>query len=162
MTKTHEIKINPKITSDELYAFYSENQICEMNYGKDIASRVLKHTSLIVAAYSQDKIVGLTRSMFDGLSGEILEFCLAVDFQGEKLEYDNGSIIEKDKYGLGKELGEATINELQKMGAFFISATVFEEAEREFFTSVGLKRNEGHVNYTIDKRPYTQMLTENH
>lgn len=154
------IKINPDITSDELYTFYLENEICEMHYGKEIAGRVLEHTSLIVAAYYNNRLIGLTRSMFDGLTGEIVEFSLGIELQGEKLEYDNGSIVEKDKYGIGKDLGQVTINELKKMGAFYISAIVFEEAEKDFFDSIGLRRNEGHINYIIDERPYVDMLLE--
>lgn len=33
-------------------------------------------------------------------------------------------------------------------------AIVFEEIEKEFFESVGFKKNEGHINYIIDRRPY--------
>lgn len=40
------------------------------------------------------------------------------------------------------------------MGAFYISPTVFEEVEKDFFVSMGFKKNEGHSNYVIDKRPY--------
>jgi hypothetical protein len=154
MKENIEIKVNPNITKDELFSFYSENQICEEGYGKDISARVLDNTSLIVAAYCDKKLIGLSRTMFDGLVGEIVEFCLAIDYQGENLEYDNGSIVEQDKYGVGKKLGQTTISELHRMGAFYISATVFEDAEKDFFGSIGLVRNEGHINYIIDERPY--------
>jgi len=40
------------------------------------------------------------------------------------------------------------------MGAYFISATVQEELEKDFFESIGFKRNDGHVEYVIDTRPY--------
>ena len=149
-----EIKINPQITAEELYEFYKENDICEEGYGKDTASRVLKHSSVIVGAFLNNKLVGLTRAMFDGLTAEIVEFCLALEFQGRDLEYDNGSIIEKDESTVGKELGQAIIEELYKMGAYYVSAVVFEDAEKGFFESIGFRKNEGHANYVIDRRPY--------
>ena len=149
-----QIKINPNITADELYDFYKENDICEEGYGKETASRVLKHSTLIVGAFSNNKLVGLTRAMFDGLTAEIVEFCLALELQGKDLEYENGSIIEKDESSLGKKLGQAIIEELYEMGAYYVSAVVFEEAEKNFFEAIGFKKNEGHVNYVIDRRPY--------
>jgi len=153
-SKNIEIKINPDITPDELYEFYKENDICEEGYGKELASRVLNHSSLIVGAYLDNKLVGMARAMFDGLTAEIVEFCLALELQGKGLEYDNGSIIEKDEFTVGKQLGETIVEELYRMGAFFISAVVFEEVEKDFYESLGFKRNEGHINYIIDKRPY--------
>ncbi|MDR7857889.1 hypothetical protein [Tissierella sp.] len=152
--KKIEIKINPNVTPKELYEFYENNDICEKGYGKEIASRVLQHSSLIVGAYLEGKLVGIARAMFDGLVAEIVEFCLSLELQGKGLEYDNGSIIEKDEFTVGKQLGEAIITELNRMGAFFVSAIVFEEVEKEFFESVGFKKNVGHINYIIDRRPY--------
>ena len=149
-----QIKINPNITTDELYDFYKENDICEEGYGKDTASKVLKHSSVIVGAFLNNKLVGLSRAMFDGLAADIVEFCLALEFQGRDLEYDNGSIMEKDESKVGKELGQAIIEELYKMGAYYVSAVVFEEVEKGFFESIGFMKNEGHVNYVIDRRPY--------
>lgn len=148
------IRINPIITPDELYEFYKSNDICEEGYGKEVASRVLKHSSLIVGAFLNNKLVGITRAMFDGLAAEIVEFCIAIKLQGKGLRYDNGSIIEKDNSTIGKQLGKVIIEELYKMGAFYISATVFEEVEKDFFLSIGFKKNEAHSNYVIDKRPY--------
>ena len=42
------------------------------------------------------------------------------------------------------------------MGAYFISATVCEEFERDFYESIGFVRNDGHVEYVIDTRPYAK------
>lgn len=151
-----QIKINPNIAADELYEFYKENDICEEGYGKEVAARILNHSSLIVGAFINNKLVGLTRAMFDGLSAEIVEFCLARELQGKGLEYDNGSIIEKDESTVGKLLGQTIIKELYKKGAFYISAVVFEEVEKGFFESIGFKKNEGHINYVIDRRPYVK------
>lgn len=149
-----EIKINSEITPDELYEFYEVNDICEKGYGKEVAARILDHSSLIAGAFIDNKLVGLARAMFDGRAAEIVEFCLSTDLQGKDLEYSNGSIIEKDSLMVGKQLGEAVIEELHRMGAFFISAVVFEEAEKKFFESVGFKKNDGHINYIIDRRLY--------
>ncbi len=147
-------QVNPKITKEELYDFYQDNSICEEGYGKEIATRVLSYTSLIVGAYDGEKLIGVTRSMFDGVTAEVVEFCLAVSYQGQNLVYDNGSIVEKDEYGIGTELGKKTINELLKMGAYFVSTVTFEEAEKDIYLSVGFDRNDGHVNYIFEKRPY--------
>jgi len=147
-------QINPTISADELYDFYSNNSICEEGYGKEIATRVISFTSLIVGAYHNENLIGITRSMFDGVTAELVEFCLAIDYQGKNLEYDNGSIIEKDEYGIAAELGKNTVRELIDMGAYFVSGIAFEEVEKDIFINVGFKRNDGHINYTIDQRPY--------
>lgn len=147
-------KINPMITEEELYDFYKQNTICEEGYGIDIATRVLSFTTLIVGAYDGEKLIGVTRSMFDGVTAEVVEFCLAVDYQGQNLVYENGSIVEKDDYGIALELGRKTLGELLNMGAYFVSTVAFEPAEKEVYLNVGFDRNDGHVNYVFERRPY--------
>jgi len=148
------ISVNPEITSDQLFSFYQRNNICEEGYGKELASKPLYNSSLIVGAFERDKLVGIARAMFDGLSAVIAEFCVELEYQGENLEYENGSLIGKDDFGLGKRIGEVLINELFKMGANFISFDIVEDYEESFFESLGFKHNKGHLVYNIDKRPY--------
>jgi hypothetical protein len=148
------IVVRPTITPDELFAFYVENNICEKGFGKEVAARVLDHSDLIVGAFEGDRLVGLVRGMFDGLSAQIVEFDLALKYQGEGLKFANGSLIERDPAGLGKRLGKTAIKELLAMGAFFISATAFAEVEESFYRSLGFQLNQGHLEYIIDRRPY--------
>ena len=148
------IKVNPDITPDELYEFYIENDICEKGYGREIATKPLKHNSIIVAAYDGQRMIGIADAMFNGIEAVIMEFCLAVDYQGDGLELDNGSMMEKDNKSVGRRMGEKLVEELHGMGAYFISAIVYEDLEKEFYESIGFGRNDGHVSYIIDTRPY--------
>ena len=51
--ETVNIRINPKITAEELFTFYEKNNICEVGFGKETAARILKHSHLIVAAFAE-------------------------------------------------------------------------------------------------------------
>jgi len=154
MDKSIRYVINPSLSKEELFQFYQDNTICEEGYGMEVASRVLDHSSLIIAAYQGDRLIATTRSMFDGVAAQVVEFCLAVDFQGKDLVYENGSILEKDDHGIAKEMAKLTINKLLNMGAYFISSVAFEEAEKEVYTASGFTRNHGHIDYVYEKRPY--------
>lgn len=148
------ILVNPQITPDQLWGFYVRNDICEIGFGKEIAVKPLKHSSLIIGAFQGDKLVGIARAMFDGLSAVIMEFCLELELQGSGLVYDNGSLIEKDTFGIGKKIGDMLIDELGKMGATFISLYIVGNCEENFYNSIGFVENTGHLVYYIDKRPY--------
>lgn len=147
------IEINPAISADQLFSFYEKNDICEKGFGREVAARVLDHSSLIVVAFDGDRLVGIARAMFDGLSACIVEFCLDLEYQGETA-YENGSLIEGDRIGLGKKIGDTLIDELRKMGACFISATALEAVEEDFYRSLGMRLNRGSLDYIIDERPY--------
>lgn len=149
-----QILVSPTITPDQLFTFYVENDICEKGFGPDVAARVLDHSDLIVAAFEDDKLVGLVRAMFDGLSAQIVEFDLALKLQGNGLQFSNGSLIERDLTGTGKRLGETAVEQLLVMGATFISATLVGGVEESFYHSLGFNLNEGSVEYIIDRRPY--------
>ena len=156
MTNKNDIKIlvNPKISPDQLFYFYERNDICEKGFGKEVASKVLDHSNLIIGAFEGDKLVGITRAMFDGLSAAIMEFCLELKYQGDGLKHNNGSLIEKDSLGLGKMIGKVLVDELIKMGATFITVYIVENCEELFYRSIGFEHNTGHLVYYIEKRPY--------
>ena len=156
MVNTNDIKIlvNPQISPDQLFSFYEQNSVCEKGFGKEVASKVLDHSSLIIAAFEGDRLVGIARAMFDGLSAAIMEFCLELKHQGDGLKHNNGSLIEQDSSGLGKRIGKVLVDELIKMGASFISVYIVENCEEVFYRSVGFKHNTGHLVYYIEKRPY--------
>lgn len=155
MRSLEEIRVlaNPAVTQDQLFSFYEKNDICEKDYGREVAARVLEHSTLIVAAFDGERLVGIARAMFDGLHACIVEFSLDLEFQGETL-YENGSLIEGDRIGVGKKIGGVLMGELRKMGAFFISATALEDIEEEFYKSLGMRLNPGSLDYIIDERPY--------
>jgi len=148
------IEINPVITDEELFSFYQRNHICEEGYGR-IEYPYLRKSSLVIGAFEDDKLVGIARAMFDGMAGVIMEFCLELEYQGTNLAYENGSLIGKDEYGLGKRIGDTLINELFSMGADFIdSLSIVDNYEETFYESIGFERKNGHLAYYIDKRPY--------
>ena len=153
-TDNIRVAIDPRISDDQLFTFYQRNHICEEGFGRELACRPLHQSSLIVAAFDGDRLVGIARAMFDGLAAVVMEFCVELEYQGENLEYENGSLVGKDDSGIGKRIGEVFVRQLLSMGAYFISCDVFEEYERSFYESLGFKRNEGHPAYTIDTRPY--------
>ena len=148
------IQINPTITADQLFAFYKRNDICEVGFGKDVATRVLDHPHLIVAALDQqDDIVGLVRATFDGLSAHIMEFSVDLRWQGQT-KFSNGSLVESDSNGLGLAMGQKLLAELKALGCTFISGYIVQGAEEQFYKSLGFRENEGHAVYCIDERPY--------
>lgn len=148
------ILVNPAITPEQLFSFYERNDICEKEFGKEVASRVLEHSSLIIGTFEEDKLVGLARAMFDGLSAAIMEFSMELRYQGDGLRYNNGSIIERDSSGLGKRMGRVLVDELIEMGATFISYDIIENCEETLFQSIGFEHNTGHLAYYIERRPY--------
>lgn len=148
------ILINPDITDERLFSFYQRNHICEEGYGQEIAGKPLSQSSLIVGAFDDDKLVGIARAIFDGLSAVIMEFCLELEYQGSNLDYENGSLVGKDDLGLGKRIGEVLINELYKMGAGFISCHIVKDYEESFYQSLGFEPLLNSLVYYIDKRPY--------
>ena len=148
------ILVNPKITPDQLFSFYRRNDICEKGFGKEVASKVLDHSSLIIGAFERNKLIGIARAMFDGLTADIMEFCIERKYQGDNLKYGNGSLIEKDSVGLGKKIGKALLDELIKLGATFIVAYIVENCEESFYQSIGFTHNTSHLAYYIDRRPY--------
>ena len=151
-----QVAVSPSISPDQLFSFYERNDVCEKGYGKEVAARVLHNSSLIVAAFDDDRLIGIARAMFDGLHAQIVEFCLELEYQGEDLVYNNGSLIESDRVGLGKKIGNVLINELRTMGAYFISTVALEGVEEQFYQSLGFRLNSGSLDYVIDKRPYVQ------
>ena len=148
------IMVNPDITADQLFSFYQRNHICEEGYGKELACKPLHNSSLIVGALEGDRLVGIARAMFDGLSAVVMKFCVELEYQGKNLEYENGSLIGKDDYGLGKRIGEVLLSELFKMGADFISYDIVKDYEEDFYKSLGFESKSGALIYYIDKRPY--------
>jgi hypothetical protein len=150
------IEINPAISPDQLFDFYQENDCCEAGYGEEIATRVLQHSSLIVAAFEGEKLVGIARAMFDGLDASIMEFSLALRYQGEDTKYECGSLIEKDPYGIGSRIGRTLIDELLKMGAYFIYDYSVPDCD-QLYASLGFKHISGHVIHCIDRRPYVDQ-----
>ena len=80
----------PEITEDQLWDFYVRNNLCEGGYGKETAVIPLKYNPYVVGAFYQDKLVGIIRATFDGLTADIKEFCLECELQGESLKHNNG------------------------------------------------------------------------
>jgi hypothetical protein len=154
MVKNLRYEFQPNITEEQLWDFYVRNDICEVGYGKDVALLPLKHNPYIVAVFSEEKLVGIIRALFDGLSACIMEFCLECELQGEDLELNNGSVIEKDQYEIAGNMGKMLIAELEKLGNTFTTAYIVEGMEEEVYKSIGLKHNEGHLVYYKDVRPY--------
>jgi hypothetical protein len=150
------IRVNPALTADELFRFYERNDICEVGFGKETAAKVLQYPHLIVAAFAGDELVGLARATFDGLSAHVMEFSLDLRCQGGKTRHANGSLVEADDSGVGRRLGERLLNELEAMGASFITGYIVANCEEWFYQSLGFRENEGHLVYYIDKRPYVQ------
>jgi N-acetylglutamate synthase-like GNAT family acetyltransferase len=147
-----------KITETQMWEFYVRNDICEAGYGKDVAVKALRYNnSHIVAAFFEDKLVGIIRAMFDGLGMYIVECGLELALQGDNLTHDNGSLIEKDTFGIFKQMGLLLLDETKKLGGtFFEFNSVVENLEEATFESFGMKHNTGHLPYYIDLRPYVQ------
>lgn len=150
------ISINPPISPAQLFTFYQRNNICEVGFGEEVAARVLRHSALVIAALRGDQLVGLARAVFDGLSAQVMELSLDLELQGTPGRHANGSLIEQDAAGIGRELGIRLIEELRRMGATFISMSIVGGCEEPFYESIGFRENTGQKDYIIDERPYTR------
>jgi predicted N-acetyltransferase YhbS len=64
--------------------------------------------------------------------------------------------IEADNSGVGRRLGERLLNELEAMGASFITCYIVANCEERFYQSLGFCENERHLVNYIDKRPYVR------
>ena len=151
------IEYMPPITEDQLWDFYVRNDVCEAGHGKETAVRPLRYNPHIVAAFHEDKLVGFIRAMFDGVSADIMEFCLECGLQGDDLVYENGSMIEKDQYGVAKKMGVMLLDELHKFGNTFTTAYIVENCEEDVYQSIGLAHNKGHLVYIRDERAYVPV-----
>ena len=149
-----EIKYMPEISDDQLWDFYVRNDICEIGHGKEAAVKPLRYNPYIAAAFYEEKLVGIIRTMFDGLSADIMEFCLETELQGDDLKYQNGSLLEKDEYGIAKKMGVLLLDELRKLGNTFTTCYLVENVEEDVYQSIGLTQNKGHLVYVLDERPY--------
>lgn len=148
-----EIRVDPPITTDQLYRFYQRNQICEAGYAPERAAQVLGQPGVIIAAFDGDALVGLARAVTDGLTAAIMEFSVELSLQGPT-RHRNGSLIEADRAGLAMQIGRALLAELEARRIDFISYDIVENCEEPFFEALGFQRNTGMINYIIDRRPY--------
>jgi len=146
------ISYMPKITKNQLWDFYFRNQICEAGYGKEAAVESLKNErDFAVAAFYEDYLVGFIRVCS---CGDIKEACLELALQGDNLENNNGSLIEKDTYGIFKQMGLMLIDNLTKQGIDFVSMTIVENLEEPAFASIGMEHNKGYKVFVKDMRMY--------
>lgn len=148
-----EIRVDPPITTDQLYRFYQRNQICEAGYTPERAAQVLGQPGVIIAALDGDALVGIARAVTDGLTAAIMEFSVELSLQGPT-RHGNGSLIEADRAGLAMRIGRALLAELEARGIDFITYDIVENCEEPFFEALGFRRNTGMINYVIDRRPY--------
>lgn len=149
-----DIRVNHRITADQLWEFYSRNDICEVGHGKDLATRVLDFPQETVAAFEGNKLVGLVRASFDGLSAHLWEFSLEVELQGETSRR-NGSLMEGDASGVGKRMADALRQHLASLGCTFVTA-YGADCEEPFFSGVGFQENLGHKVFYIEGRSYVE------
>ena len=155
--KSIDVRVNPRVTPDQLWDFYLRNDICEIGHGKDLATRVLDFPQETVAAFDGAKLVGLVRASFDGLSAHLWEFSLELELQGET-SHRNGSLMEGDAFGIGKRLADALHYHLESLGCTFVTA-YGADFEEPFFTSVGFRENEGHKVFYVEGRSYAETGT---
>lgn len=146
------IEVNASITADQLYDFYVRNGICESNYDKDTATRVLHHPQVLVAAFDGNELVGIVRATFDGLAAHVMEFSL--DLRWQQDGHENGSLVPSDPRGLGAEMGRRLLDELRAQGCDFVTGYIVAGCEETFYRSLGFTENTGHLVYHIDHRPY--------
>ena len=147
-----ELAINPSIRADQLWDFYCRNGICETGFGKETATRVLDYPQEVIAALAGGELVGIVRAAFDGLAAHLWEFSLDLRLQGET-PHGNGSLMEGDPDGIGREMAELLREHLQSLGCTFMTA-YGADCESPFYEEIGFKENVGHRVFHIDERPY--------
>lgn len=147
------IELSTQISEEALFGFYVRNGICEAAYGREKATRVLRHPHVVVGAFSGATLVGVARATFDGLAAAIMELSLALALQGANA-HANGSLVETDPHGVGRRLGEALLHELRRQGCEFVTVYPVEGIEEDFYRTLGFSPNLGHAAYHLDERPY--------
>ena len=148
-----KILVNPDISEDQLWGFYSRNDMYETKcYDKETAAIPLKNSSLIIGAFYETELVGIIRVLHDGLDASVREFSLDLDLQGQN-RYEVGALIESDPHGIAKKMGAMMIDELKKAGIYFISYTVVDGIDNALAEAIGLSKNDGHCEYILDIRP---------
>ena len=53
-----DVAVNPSILPDQLWDFYSRNDICETGFGRETATRVLDYPQEVIAAFAVNDLVG--------------------------------------------------------------------------------------------------------
>jgi hypothetical protein len=147
-----EITVDPQITPDQLYDFYVRNGICEANYDRDTATRVLRYPQIIVAACESEELIGIARATFDGLAAHVMEFSL--DLRWQRAGHENGSLVPSDPFGLGEQIGRRLLVELRTRGCDFVTGYIVAGCEEDFYRKLGFRENVGHLVYYLDQRPY--------
>jgi hypothetical protein len=66
----------------------------------------------------------------------------------------NGSLVERDPHGLGGAVARRLLQELERIGATFVTGYIVQGVEEEFYKDIGLVENVGHLVYCRDRRPY--------
>jgi len=148
-----KILLNPKISVDQLWSFCARNGLYESQcYDKQTAAIPLKNSEIIVGAFIGNELVGLLTVLHDGLDAKISIFYLALDLQVDN-RYECGGVIENDPYNVAKKMGLMIVEELNKIGIYFISYTAVSGKEEKLMESIGFVENKGHIEYIIDSRP---------
>ena len=148
-----KILVNPEISEDQLWGFYSRNDMYEAKcYDKETAAIPLKNSGLIIGAFYETELVGIIRVLHDGLAASVSEFSLDLDLQGQN-RHEVGALIESDPHGIAKKMGEIMVDELKRVGIYFIDYTVVDGIDNALAEAIGLTRNNGHIQYILDLRP---------
>jgi len=80
------------------------------------------------------------------------EFSLENELQGETA-HGNGSLMEGDVSGVGRQMADAIHQHLKSLGCTFVTA-YGANCEASFFENVGFRENHGHKVFYIEGRPY--------
>jgi len=151
-----KILVNPEISVDQLWSFYARNGLYEAQcYDKQTAATSLKNSELVIGAFIGNELVGLLTVLHDGLDAKISIFYLALDLQVDN-RYECGGVIENDPYDVARKMGLMMVDELNKIGIYFISYTAVSGKEDKLMESIGFTENKGHIEYIIDSRPPKQ------
>ena len=73
MIENIRIEYNPAISENQLWDFYVRNHICEAGFGRERCALPLRSGSHIAAAFLGDKLVGIVRAVFDGLTAVVMD-----------------------------------------------------------------------------------------
>ena len=148
-----KILVNPEISEDQLYDFYARNDTYEAEcYDKQTAAALLKNSDIVIGTFYEAELVGIISAVHDGLNASIHEFSLELELQGPN-RHQNGALIESDQYGIAKKMGQMMLEELTRAGIYFISYTVVDGIDNWLAESIGLTKNDGHLEYILDNRP---------
>ncbi len=131
------------IDAQELLDFYARQHHSTRADGQKLA-RMLQKSHCFVTAREEGKLIGVGRSVTDGVIGYLTECKLDPDAQGPAAITRQDGRIEHDEKGIAREIARRLLESLAEYGVERIDVTAYG-TEVDFCEELGFRRAPGLV-----------------